>query len=73
MNIGENIKNARKAAGISQKELAEQTGVYQKDISRWENGERTPTVAALAQICKVLQVSADDVLELNGKEKRTTD
>ena len=73
MNIGENINNARKAAGISQKELAEQTGVYQKDISRWENGERTPTVAALAQICKVLQVSADDVLELNGKEKRTTD
>lgn len=73
MNIGENIKNARKAAGISQKELAERTGVYQKDISRWENGERTPTVAALAQICKVLQVSADDVLELNGKEKRTTD
>lgn len=70
MNIGENIKKARKAAGVSQKELAEQTGVYQKDISRWENGERTPSVVALAQICKVLNVSADDILELRKNKSQ---
>ncbi len=64
MNINENIKNARKAAGITQKELAEVLGVYQKDISRWENGERTPSIETFANICKALKTSADTLLEL---------
>ena len=42
MNLGENIREARKAAGVTQKELAEYLDVYQKDISRWENGEQIP-------------------------------
>lgn len=64
MNIHENIKNARKAAGITQKELAAIIGVYQKDISRWENGERTPSIEAFASICKALKASADQLLEI---------
>ena len=35
MNLGENIKAARKMAGMTQKELAERLQVYQKDISCW--------------------------------------
>lgn len=62
--IGENIRKARKAAGVSQKELAERLQVYQKDISRWENGERTPTLEAFTKICRELNVSADEMLEL---------
>lgn len=69
MNLGENIKKARKAAGVTQKGLAEALGVYQKDISRWENGERTPSVEALAGICKALKVSADTLLETGIKDK----
>ncbi|NCC42920.1 MAG: XRE family transcriptional regulator [Clostridia bacterium] len=65
MSIYENIKKARKAAGISQKELAERLGVYQKDISRWENGGHAPTLEMFAEICKALQASADEMLELN--------
>lgn len=64
MSLGENLKNARKAAGLTQKELADKLEVYAKDISRWENGERTPGVPALTKICKTLQVSADELLEL---------
>ena len=62
--IGENIRKARKAAGVSQKELAERLQVYQKDISRWENGERTPTMEVFTKICRELNASADDILEL---------
>lgn len=65
MNLGENIKEARKAAGVTQKELAERLQVYPKDISRWENGERTPSITAFAKICRELKVSADKLLELN--------
>jgi transcriptional regulator with XRE-family HTH domain len=65
MNLGENIKKARKAAGVTQKGLAERLQVYQKDISRWENGERTPSIEMLAKICRELNASADEMLELN--------
>lgn len=62
--IGENIRKERKAAGVSQKELAERLQVYQKDISRWENGERTPTMEVFTKICRELNASADEILEL---------
>lgn len=69
MNFSENLQKARKKAGISQKELAERLQVYQKDISRWEHGERTPSVEVFTRICRELGASADEILELN-KQKR---
>ena len=64
MNLGENIKKARKAAGVTQKELAERLQVYQKDISRWETNELTPNAITLAKISRELNASADEILEL---------
>lgn len=64
MNLGKNLKEARKAAGVTQKELAKRLEVYQKDISRWENNELTPNVMTFARICKELNASADQILEL---------
>lgn len=69
MNLGENIKKARKAAGVTQKQLAERMGVYQKDVSRWENGEHAPSIELLAGICKALKVSADTLLETGIKDE----
>lgn len=69
MNLGENIKKARKAAGVTQKQLAEEMGVYQKDVSRWENGEHVPGIEILAGICKALRVSADTLLETEIKNE----
>ena len=67
MNIYENIKNARKKAGLTQSELATAIGVTQKEISRWETGTRTPQVETIASICKALNVSADILLETGIK------
>lgn len=64
MSFTENLKKARKTAGVFQKELAERLQVYQKDISRWENGERTPSVEVFTRICKELGASADEILGL---------
>lgn len=69
--IGENIRAARKAAGVSQKELAERLQVHQKDISRWENGAHVPTVEMLIKICRELNASADEILELGVLHKCT--
>lgn len=67
MTLGDNIKEARKKAGITQKELAEYLQVYQKDISRWENNELTPNALTFAKICKAIHASADEILELKSE------
>lgn len=64
MDLGANIQTARKAAGVTQKELADRLHVYQKDISRWERNELTPSTLTFAKICRELNASADEVLEL---------
>lgn len=37
-NIGEFIQQLRKEKGLTQKELAEQIGMSDKTISKWETG-----------------------------------
>lgn len=71
MNLGENIKTARKAAGVTQKELADRIGVYQKDVSRWERNELSPNIATFAKICRELKASADDMLELHDNSDQS--
>ena len=66
--IGENIRAARKKAGVSQKELAERLQVHQKDIRRWENGAHIPTVEMLIKICRELNASADEILEIEVRK-----
>jgi transcriptional regulator with XRE-family HTH domain len=66
-----NLKKARKAAGIKQQELTERLQVYQKDISRWENGERIPSIETLINICLALDVSSDELLGLDVKRKES--
>ena len=42
--------NARKQQNITQKELAERTGITQADISRIENGTRNPSLEMLKRL-----------------------
>ena len=43
---------ARHEAGLTQKELAERTGLHQANISRIENGNGNPSVATLNRIAQ---------------------
>ena len=48
MNLGENIKKARKAAGVTQKELAALLGVSRRTVENWEQRRTRPTGPARA-------------------------
>ncbi len=63
MNFSRNLSRARNAAGLTQRELADAIGVSRKDIARWENGDSSPDVVALASICRTLHISSDVLLE----------
>lgn len=42
--------DARKAAGLTQKQLAERTGIAQSDISKLEGGNGNPSLKTLQRI-----------------------
>lgn len=46
------IVNARTSQNITQKELAERTGINQADISKLENGTRNPSVNLLKRLAE---------------------
>lgn len=48
--IADALSAARAAAGISQKELAERTGIDQSDISKIERGIANPSVSTLKRL-----------------------
>lgn len=42
--------NARKATGLTQKQLAEKTGIAQSDISKLERGSANPSLRTLQRL-----------------------
>lgn len=52
--IASQIMTARKSAKISQRTLAERSGVQQAEISKIERGEINPTTATLGKLLKPL-------------------
>jgi transcriptional regulator with XRE-family HTH domain len=75
--IGGRIRMYREQRGLSQKKFASLIGAKNTAVSNWEKGYTRPDVDTLARICGVLDVSADDMLnirfapeDLNEKEKK---
>ena len=64
-DIAKAIISARLQKNITQKELADLTGISQGNISRYENCEKEPTVTTLKRIAKAmgLQVKIEFVPE----------
>lgn len=58
--IGQKIKARREQLGMSQRELADKTGMKQPNISAIEHG-RMPTILTLEKICRVLGLKMSDV------------
>lgn len=60
--MGEKLRAARKAAGMTQAQLAEAVGRTQKDIARWESGLVEPGVLIVKKMAQALHCSMDDLV-----------
>ena len=60
MTIGENIKKARKNAGLKQKDLAKAIGVSPQMISLYETDSRRPKYETLAKIASAIRRESDN-------------
>ena len=61
--VGQNLKRLRQDLGLSQEELAFESGLHRTYISGVERGVRNPTVLVLEQVAKALKVPAAKLLE----------
>ncbi|KAA9156401.1 helix-turn-helix domain-containing protein [Microbacterium lushaniae] len=65
-NIGERIRRIRQARGVSLRKVAQQLGVSPSLISQVETGKSRPSVATLYSLAGLLEVSADELLGIDG-------
>lgn len=68
MSIGQNIKNRRKAMGMSQNDLASAVGVSVPMICQIERGTKSITLLLGAEIARVLKCNVDDFISEKGEK-----
>ena len=61
-SIGNRISKFRKAKGLTQESLANLMGVSSQAVSKWETDASCPDISALPQLCRILGITADELL-----------
>lgn len=59
------LKQARKNAKLTQKQLAERAGMSQQQLQQYETGKRKPKYETLLKIAKVLNIPIDSLITEN--------
>ena len=67
MDIGKRIKMIREKLGLTQQEMASKLGYKMLTISRWERGERTPSLNDLSKLAELYGVNLHWLLTGEGR------
>ena len=59
MTLCEKLTQARKAAGLTQADVAARLDVSRQAVSRWEGGQSKPSTEKLLELAKIYDVSLD--------------
>ena len=63
-DIQRRLREAIETSSLSKKELAERLNINPSTISRYLHDDKFPSIETFANLCEVLDVSADDILGL---------
>ncbi len=63
MTVGERIQQLRKAAGLSQEQLAEQLDVSRQSVSKWELNDAAPEISKIIALSELFGISTDELLK----------
>ena len=61
--IGSYIARKRKEQNLTQEQLAQQLGVSNKTISKWENGKYMPNYSIIQTLCEALDVTLPELMD----------
>ena len=62
MTLGEKLMQARKAAGLTQADIAAKLHVSRQAVSRWESGQSKPSTEKLLTLGNLYGISLDQLL-----------
>lgn len=62
------IATLRKEKGMTQQQFAEELGITNKAVSKWETGQGMPDITLLPAIAQLLNVTVDELL--NGEKDK---
>ena len=67
--MGEIISTLRKEKGMTQKDLADQMGVTDKAVSKWERNLSCPDISSVPQLADILGVGVEELMDVKPKEE----
>ena len=67
--LGARIAELRKEKGMTQLELAQQMGVTDKAVSKWERDLSCPDINTIPRLAQVLGVSMDELMQIYTSDK----
>ena len=68
-SFGKRLARLRKLAGLSQNDLARETGISQRMIAHYEVNDGNPPLHTFHKLCKTLEVTADQLLGMEKTKK----
>ncbi len=68
-SVSAKISELRKARSLTQEKLGEMLGVSSQAVSKWENGDSLPDILLLPELCDILGISLDALLEVPSSIK----
>ena len=71
--LGARLRKYRENRGLTQKKFAELIGVSNGRVSNWEQGINRPDADILADICRILEVSPSELLDVKLSTDELTD
>lgn len=63
--VGENLKQARTAKGITQKQIANEMHKYQSDYSEYETGKVQLDYEKIVFLCRRFEITPNDLFGFN--------
>ena len=74
-DLGKRLRNARKRAGLTQKQVAEALGITQQYVTIWERKEKSINLNLLVKLADLFNVSIDELMggktSMAGKKEST--
>ncbi len=64
--VGRNLKEARNAKGVTQKEIAKELGKYQSDYSEYETGKIQLDYEKIVYLCKRFEVTPNFLFDFDN-------
>lgn len=67
MDVGQKLKETRRAVDLTQEAVAEEIGVSRQTLSNWENGRSYPDIRSVISLSDLYSLSLDELLKGDAK------